>query len=93
MTFEKNYGIIFIQGRERKELFPFALSLPTSVSRKPTEVRALRQWTPLVGQVETKGETDFNNHSQVDAYAWLSSFATRYVVEFDATNVSLGVMT
>ena len=40
----------------------------------------MRQWTPLVGQVETKGETDFNNFRLADAYAYLSSFAARYAV-------------
>jgi hypothetical protein len=42
-------------------IIPFAHSLPTNASRKPTEARANRQWTPLVGQVETKGETDYQS--------------------------------
>ena len=34
----------------------------------------------LVGQVEIKGETDFDNFRHVDAYAYLSPFAARYAV-------------
>ena len=54
----------------------------------------------LVGQVEIKDETDFNNFRYVDAYAYLSPFAARYAVEpspkeaaLDTTNVSLGLAT
>lgn len=36
-----------------------------------------------VGQVGIKYETSFNNRRQVDAYACLSPFATRYVVGLD----------
>ena len=58
-----------------KRNYPFALDLPTNLNRKPTGPKV-----PLVGQVETKGETDFNNFSRVDAYAWLSPLAARYAV-------------
>ena len=37
-------------------IIPFAYALPASLSRKPTGPKV-----PLVGQVEKKGETDFNN--------------------------------
>ena len=39
-------------------IIPFAHALPTDASRKPTGPEV-----PLVGQVEKKGETDFNNFS------------------------------